>query len=219
VNIAEVAGGKAAANKESYEKNELVTVTATADAGYSLTGIKVYGKDDTLIASGTSGMTFSMPAANVTVKPSFTKNPRSIAAPTVNAGGSVEVSPASSAVPGATVTLKLSNPDDRFKVASVVVKAGDKAVTVSGSGNERTFTMPEADVTEITVTYETIGVYKVTRENGVSLRNEQSGDTILVTVPAGEIVYAREGSNSKWIKTAYGGYVGWIKIEDRLTKQ
>jgi hypothetical protein len=109
--------------------------------------------------------------------------------------------------------------DDRFEVKSVVVKAGENSITVSGKGNTRTFTMPEADVTEITVTYGAIGVYKVTRETGASLRNAQDGDTVLVTVPKDEIVYARAGSNSEWIKTGYGGYVGWIKIENRLTKQ
>ena len=219
VSVSSVTGGTASADPTTCGINTTVTVTATANAGYTLTGIKVYGNGNRLVASGSSGMTFSMPAENVSVVPTFSKDPRSIAAPTVNAGGTVEVSPASSAVPGSTVTLKLSNPDDRFKVASVVVKAGSNTVTVSGSGNTRTFTMPDADVTEITVTYETIGLYKVTRETGASLRDAQDGETVLVTVPKDEIVYARTGSNSEWIKTSYGGYVGWIKIENRLTKQ
>ena len=219
VTVSSATGGTTSVNPTTCGIGTTVTVTATANAGYTLTGIKVYGNGNRLVASGSSGMTFSMPAENVTVVPSFSKDPRSIAAPTVNAGGTVEVSPASSAVPGSTVTLKLSNPDDRFKVASVVVKAGSNSVTVSGSGNTRTFTMPEADITEITVTYEAIGVYKVTRETGASLRDAQDGETVLVTVPKDEIVYARTGSNSEWIKTSYGGYVGWIKIENRLTKQ
>jgi len=109
--------------------------------------------------------------------------------------------------------------DDRFEVKSVVVKAGENSITVSGSGNTRTFTMPDADVTEITVTYGAIGVYKVIKSGGASLRDAKNGETILVKVPEGETVYARVGSTSSWIKTGYGGYVGWIRVEDRLQKQ
>ena len=220
VTVSSATGGTASADPTSCGIGTTVTVTATANTGYTLTGIKVYGNGNRLVASGSSGMTFSMPAENVTVVPSFSKNPRNIATPTASiSGATVTVSPASSAVPGSTVTLTMECADDRFEVKSVVVKAGENSITVSGKGNTRTFTMPEADVTEITVTYGAVGTYKVTRETGASLRNAVDGDTVLVTVPKDTVLDAKVGSTSTWIKTSYGGYVGWIKIENRLTKQ
>ena len=220
VSVSSVTGGTVSADPTTCGIGTTVTVTATANTGYTLTGIKVYGTGDRLVASGSSGMTFSMPAENVTVVPSFAKNPRNIAAPTASiSGATVTVSPASSAVPGSTVTLTMECADDRFEVKSVVVKAGENSITVSGSGNTRTFTMPEADVTEITVTYGAIGVYKVIKSGGTHLYDAQNSDNALVAIPEGETVYARAGSNSSWIKAGYGGYVGWIRIEGRLQKQ
>ena len=217
VTVSSVTGGTASVDTTSCGIGTPVTVIATPATDYSLSAIKIYGPNNELVDTLTvSGLSFSMPAYDVTVVPVFEQNAHSIAAPTVNAGGTATVSPAS-AKAGETVTLTLANADDRFKVESVTVKAGSTVITVNGTGNTRTFTMPAADVTEITVKYVAIGVYKAV--SGAKLRATASADgELLADVAAGTDVYAREGSTADWIKTNVGGKVGYIHITG-LTKQ
>lgn len=217
VTVSSVTGGTASVDTTSCGIGTPVTVVATPAADYSLSAIKIYGPNNELVDTLTvSGLSFSMPAYDVTVVPVFEQNAHSIAAPTVNAGGTATVSPAS-AKAGETVTLTLANADDRFKVESVTVKAGSTVITVNGTGNTRTFTMPAANVTEITVKYVAIGVYKAV--SGAKLRATASADgELLADVAAGTDVYAREGSTADWIKTNVGGKVGYIHITG-LTKQ
>ena len=59
--------------------------------------------------------------------------------------GSVTASP-TSAAQGATVTLTAS-PSSGYELDTISAAAGTSAVTLSGSGNTRTFTMPAANVT------------------------------------------------------------------------
>ncbi len=148
------------ANQNSYTAahiGETYTLTATPDTGYSLTSWGVTG------AASTNGNSFTVGASNVTIAPTFAMTDHAVTytAPTngsytlsVNSGTAVSAN--TTAQYGQTVAIAIT-PGTHYEVdtVSVVTTAGNTPVEVSGTGNSRSFIMPDAPVT-VTVTFKAI---------------------------------------------------------------
>ena len=96
--------------------------------------------------------------------------------------GSVTTSPATQAAEGETVTITIT-PDEWYNLTSLTVNGG--SVTVSGTGDTRTFTMPAADVT-IAATFTEETKYTVRfLENGSPISTQQvyGGQAPIVPTP------------------------------------
>ena len=78
ITVNTASGGSVAADKSEAKVNETVTLTATPENGYLLTGISVKDASDNAVALEwnvwTNTATFSMPATAVTVTPTFTND-------------------------------------------------------------------------------------------------------------------------------------------------
>lgn len=139
--------GSVTASSASATFGKNITLTASPASGYKLTVLTVTADDGTSVTvSGTGNTrTFSMPAKNVTVTALFSAiNYTVTCGSCVN--GSVSASSAISTV-GQTVTLTI-NPATGYRLAALAVTAeGGPSVTVNGTGNTRTFTMPAFNVT------------------------------------------------------------------------
>ena len=84
--------------------------------------------------------------------------------------GSLSTSPSAQATNGETVTIT-ATPDEWYNLATLTVNSG--AVTVNGTGNTRTFTMPEADVT-IAATFTEVAKHTVRfLVNGTAVSTQQ----------------------------------------------
>ena len=190
-----------------------VTVSLVADSDYGVTGLKVIGTGNKIwftqsfSGTATGSYTFEMPADNVTIEPTFEKVTHTITSNVTNPDyGSIKVEPAS-AVTGTTVTVT-ATPANFHKLSTLTVTAGGTAVTVSGTGNTRTFTMPAADVT-ISATFGLIGEYKTVVK--AKMRESASTDAKeLMSFTTEETIFALEGSTDEWIKTTFGGKTGYI---------
>ena len=147
VTVADCSNGSVTASPTSAAQGATVTLTASPSSGYELDTISAAAGTSAVTLSGSGNTrTFTMPAANVTVTAAF-KTPAATYTVTVAdcSNGSVTASP-TSAAQGATVTLTAS-PSSGYELDTISAAAGTSAVTLSGSGNTRTFTMPAANVT------------------------------------------------------------------------
>ena len=107
-------------------------------------------------------------------------------------GGSVTASP-SRTQENATVTLTIT-PSSGYQLSSITAKQGSTNVTLSGTGNTRTFTMPAGDVTvnpvfskiDYTLTKNSTsnGSFKLTNASGTEITKAQIGDTVKVVPTA-----------------------------------
>lgn len=107
-------------------------------------------------------------------------------------GGSVTASP-SRTQENATVTLTIT-PSSGYQLSSITAKQGTTNVTLSGTGNTRTFTMPAGDVTvtpvfskiDYTLTKNSTsnGSFKLTNASGTEISTAQIGDTVKVVPTA-----------------------------------
>lgn len=171
-----VTGGSVTANKATATYGETVTLTPSANTGYMLTG---YSTNPSVTISNNQ---FSMPAANITIVPSFSKISYTI---TINqsTGGRLTADK-STATYGETVTLT-STPSEGYRMASFGEPAG---VTVTNNK----FTMPASNVTfnptfskiyyPITSSVSPAGAGTVTVKKGTSVVSvAQMGDTITLT--------------------------------------
>ena len=146
VTIAEgIQHGSITASPDSGVAGTRITVTIQADPGYRLkTDSLTITPAATLSGTGNT-RTFILPDADVTVSGEFEEMP--IYAVTVADGiqhGSITTSPDSS-YEGATITVTIqANDGYRLKAGSLHTTP---AVELNGSGNSRTFFMPDADVT------------------------------------------------------------------------
>lgn len=143
VSKAAVSNGTLSVDKATAKVNEVITVTATPNSEYVLSGISV--KDASNNDVVVEGTTFKMPASNVTVSATFVA---SGADPSITiascSNGTVSTSPSGTVTAGTTVTIT-ATPNAGYLLNSLAVRdALDNVITVNSS-NE--FTMPATDVT------------------------------------------------------------------------
>lgn len=186
VSVSKTGSGNVAINPTKCSIGTEVTVAITPDAGYQLAsgGLKVYGPNNKLIATGDeTGVTFDMPGSNVTVKVIFELIPHEVN-PNIGSEGTVTFNK-TTAAKGDKVSLTIK-PDEGYTVDKVTVKdSADKSITVSGSGNSRTFTMPADDVeVEVTFKLATYTVKATTSRCKVSVTpaSTNMGETVTMTI-------------------------------------
>jgi hypothetical protein len=149
VTVGTFSNGSVAADKDSAEAGETVTLTISPAEGYRLKegGLAVNAGAVAVSGSGNT-YTFSMPAAAAAVSAEFEAIPPDSYSVTVAnlVGGNIAVDKDSAAA-GATVTLTVTpEAGYQLKEGSLAVSAGETAVTLSGEG-PYTFLMPAAAVT------------------------------------------------------------------------
>lgn len=137
-----IAHGSVEASASSAKSGTEITLTPTADDGYKLSAWDV--RDGSSNSITVTNNKFTMPSSNVTVGATFSL----LRAITVNEAehGSMVANP-TSAVIGETVTLT-ATPDENYELSGVTVtnSSTSAAIATSGTGNTRTFTMPDAAV-------------------------------------------------------------------------
>ena len=187
VTIAEgIQNGSITASPESGHEGTRITVTIQADPGYRLkAGSLAITPEVTLSGTGNT-RTFTLPGADVTISGEFEEIP--IHTVTVAEGienGSITAGP-ESGYEGITITVTIQA-DDGYRLKSLTI---EPEVTLNGSGDSRTFTLPGADVT-ISCEFEAIPVYAVTVAEGIengsitaSPESGYEGTRITVTIQA-----------------------------------
>lgn len=146
VNIGSHANGNISVSPMGKQlPGKIITITLTPNTHYKFSSVSVTKASGgtvnlTTVTSG-SKYTFKMPAANVTVNATFSALPTySIS---INAsGGSVRASKTSGIYAGEKITLTCT-PNAYYQLSSI----SSPQVSLSGSGNTRTFTMPSKNVT------------------------------------------------------------------------
>ena len=163
VTVAEVTGGSIEADSESGYEGTTITLTIKPDDGYRLKAgslrttppveLKEVVPKET--DNNTRIFTFTLPDANVTVTGEFEEIP--FYTVTIDEGiqhGSIEASPQGGYEGTGTLITLTITPDSSYRL-----KAGSLSTTpeveLKGTGNTRTFTMPDADVT-VTAEFEEI---------------------------------------------------------------
>ena len=150
--VSSATGGSASVSANPATAGQKVTVTLSAQAGYSPSGVSVKdssGKAVSVSGSGSS-YSFTMPSGSVTVTPSFTKT--QVTNPTVHVssttGGSAYTSAGNNQVaPGTTVTVT-TTPGTNQRTMGVSVTG---ATAVRTGANTFQFTVPSGYNT-VTVT-------------------------------------------------------------------
>ena len=162
VTFTDTANGSAVATPAEAEAGTQVTVTATAEENYSFAGWTVASGGITI--PNTAKATFTMPAANVVLTPSFSLDVYSITVAAIQYG-SVSVDPSGEAAVGATVTLT-ADPAYGYLLGEWNVTYGDYNIPVEVTPDADdelicTFPMPAGDVT-IAATFSAIPKYAIT---------------------------------------------------------
>ncbi|MDR2185347.1 MAG: hypothetical protein LBO80_06750 [Treponema sp.] len=142
--------GTIASNEGGYTTaGTEVTLTVAPKTGYQLKTITVTNNatNENVLVSGSGPYKFTMPAAGVTVSAEFEAKSYTVTIPTM-ANGTVTSNPSGTAPYNSTVTLTVT-PDGGYQLKTIAVtKTSDTTpVSLSGSGNTRTFAMPAGDVT------------------------------------------------------------------------
>ena len=136
-------GGRISGPGKAHYGDE-VTLTAAPATGYSLQTLSVTTAGNQNVALSGSGntRTFTMPAENVTVSATFALAQLTVHVTAYNCTATATPNPATM---GQTVTVSIT-PDAGATLQSVTVRDADwNHLTVSGSGQTRTFTMPATD--------------------------------------------------------------------------
>ena len=136
-------GGRISGPGKAHYGDE-VTLTAAPTTGYSLQTLSVTTAGNQNVALSGSGntRTFTMPAENVTVSATFALAQLTVHVTAYNCTATATPNPATM---GQTVTVSIT-PDAGATLQSVTVRDADwNHLTVSGSGQTRTFTMSAAD--------------------------------------------------------------------------
>lgn len=170
VTVGTVANGTVTVDKTKAAAGAVVTVTATPNDHYALTGITT-SPELTLTDNK-----FTMPDSDVTVSATFVEDVKYTVSvdPTVN--GTVSVS-TTETYAGETVTVT-ATPDAGYELDTILVDG----TAITGS----TFTMPASNVT-VTVTFKALPTYDITCgtcENGSVSADKTAtyaGDTVTVT--------------------------------------
>ena len=148
ITVAATTHGTCTTDKTDADPGEEITITTTPAEGYELDTLTVMAGDTPVTVTNNK---FTMPSANVTVTATFTEILYNITIAAAS-NGTVTTSPASSAAPGAEVTIT-ATPAEGYELDTLTVMAGDTPVTVTNSK----FTMPSANVT-VTATFVSAGV-------------------------------------------------------------
>ena len=125
-------------SKNFAMSGELITVTVNPDIGYDNTIVGI-STNDTVTKVNNTTFTFIMPSENVIVSASSSLLSFRI---NVNKQGSGTVNVKSIANYGEIVTISFY-PSEDYKFGSISISG----VSLSGSGNSRTFVMPAHDIT------------------------------------------------------------------------
>ena len=143
VEITTPTNGALSVNPDTYAKGETVTLVVTPNAGYELDKITVKDSDDKDVT--VKDNKFTMPASAVKVTATFKLSTLKLTVGETTKG-KVTGAPTTAKM-GDTITLTIT-PDTGYELHTLTVKdAKGTAVTVSGTGETRTFTMPATDVT------------------------------------------------------------------------
>ena len=148
VNAAE--GGSASASATSAEAGTAITLTATPDAAYAFSGWSVVEGGITITDNG-----FTMPAANVTVAPTFTRRTSfnvnasctdGVGWVSINQddGGGTNSTASTTVAPGTEMTIITGVIDERYRFDGWSVTG---ATDTRQEEDSLYFTMPESDVT------------------------------------------------------------------------
>ena len=126
---------------------KVITITLSANTHYKFSSVTVTRANGatvplTTVTSG-SKYTFKMPASNVTVYAVFSQLPRYSITVNGAANGTLRASKTSGIYAGETITIT-ATPNSFYKTNSI---SASPNVTLSGSGNTRTFVMPSNNVT------------------------------------------------------------------------
>ncbi len=149
VSVAATTNGSVTASKTSNAHvGDIITLTASPNAGYQFGAFTVTSGGQTVTLSANN--TFTMPAGNVTVSATFTAIDYSITLPTSITGGSVTANKTTASV-GETVTLT-ATPNAGYQFGAFTVTSGGQQITVS---NNNTFIMPAGNVT-VSATFEEV---------------------------------------------------------------
>ena len=178
----DIQNGTVSADKTVALLEDTVTLTVTPATGYKYT-LTVFKTGDENTKVDVSNNTFKMPAYPVTVSATFTLEDYTV---TVTSGiehGTVSADKTEKVHMGDTVTLTVT-PATGYKLATLTVKQGETAVTVTNNS----FTMPAGNVT-VSATF-TLEDYTVTVTSGIEhgtvsadrTENVHMGDTITLTV-------------------------------------
>ncbi|MBR4828293.1 MAG: choice-of-anchor J domain-containing protein [Muribaculaceae bacterium] len=142
-----ITGGSVAANYAQAYQGTTVTLTITPNGNNTINSVTVTGNTtgNTITVSGNGNTrTFTMPDEDVTVNASF-NNAWNINV-TSTTGGLVTANP-SSAVPGTTITLTITtNTGCTFTSITATGVTTGNTITLNGTGNTRTFSMPNEAV-------------------------------------------------------------------------
>lgn len=139
-----------------------VKVNITPASGYVVRSVSAtYGEAATSVEVTGSGNSWSfvMPDGDVTVTVTYERVYSVNVTVTNSEGGTASASPDKNVKPGDTVTLTLA-PNRGYAPEITAVYGENAALELEGEGSERTFTMPEGDVT-VTVTYTQKNSYQV----------------------------------------------------------
>jgi guanyl-specific ribonuclease Sa len=205
---------------------ETITITAVPGNYYRLVSVTVKGQtsDGAVTVSGTGNeRTFAMPHEPVKVTALFQLADEPGVKYAVTIGGpfgkgTISVKDGiTEAAAGGTITL-IAVPDNYYRSVSVTVKgeASDGAVTVSGTGNEWTFTMPPEPVKVTAAAFDLdAGVY------GITMMGQYYNGWVTSTdgnrYNAG---YAREGETVTMLIVPESGYrLASITIKGKTTGQ
>ena len=182
VNIKEKTGGELTSDKRNTQAGETVTLTITPADGYVFGGVEVKDASDNSVAVEISGnmATFTMPASNVTVTPTWNKVYNLTVA---NVTGGEVIADVASAGESGTVTLTVSPAKD-YMLANLEIKDENQkvvntSITASSFSNTASFVMPSANVT-VTPTWTKIH----SAEGGLFVNMPVSGEQN-ITIPDG----------------------------------
>lgn len=140
-----IANGSVSASAATAEEGDVITLTATPDAGYALSSYDV--RDASSNEVTVTDNKFTMPASNVTVTAAFAQL---YTISTTADHGTITVTPSTSVVAGTVVTISASA-DSGYAFSSWTVTGATPASTTEST---TTFTMPAGNVS-VTANYET----------------------------------------------------------------
>ena len=187
ITVNEAQNGQVAADKQTAQMGEEVTLTVTPAAGYELDALKVMaGNNEVTVTDGK----FTMPAADVTVTATFKRNLFNITVAETQHGTLSISGNKTTAIVGEQVGVR-ATPETGYEVDNIHIsyetEEGEMLVdAVLDQYGYYNFNMPAADVT-------VYGIFKVTEynvnvipsENGTVTASKQKaayGDEIVLTV-------------------------------------